>query len=121
MRTTLRRLVVLLAFAAVVATTTHSLMAQAPAQRPAPPGQAAQQPGRATGELLQVNTDAKTLSIKAADGEIQFAYSDATEVTGAEKGAAGLATMKGARVTVYFTTEGSSKMATKIEVQGAAK
>jgi hypothetical protein len=118
METTLRRLVVLLAFVAMVATT-HGLMAQA--SRPAQPGQAAQQPARATGELVQVNTDAKTLVIKVADGtQMQFAYTDATEVTGADKGAAGLATMKGAQVIVTFTVEGSARTATKIEVRAAA-
>jgi hypothetical protein len=82
-------------------------------------GPTAQEPATAKGELVRVDPDAKTLAIKTASGtEMQFKYTDATSVTGAEKGVAGLATMSGAQLTVSFRIEGTSNVATKIEVRG---
>ncbi len=43
------------------------------------------------GELVNVDTDAKTLVVKPADGnEIEFKYNDKTEVSGATQGVAGV-------------------------------
>ena len=75
-----------------------------------------------SGELTKVDVDAKMISIKSADGtETQFTYTDDTEVSGAQKNVAGLATQAGSRVTVHYTTTGTTKAATKIEVQTKAK
>jgi hypothetical protein len=112
-------------FAAIAAVTflgISSAYAQdpAPQPRPEPQAQAAQPAADAksvSGELVKVDAEAKKIAIKGADGtEQMFAYSDATEVTGAE-GVAGLATKAGTRVTVHFTGEGDARTATKIEVQ----
>jgi 3-oxoacyl-(acyl-carrier-protein) synthase len=74
------------------------------------------------GELTKVDVDAKMISIKSADGtETQFTYTDDTEVTGAQKNVAGLATQTGWRVTVTYITTGTTKAATKIEVQAKGK
>lgn len=71
-----------------------------------------------TGELIAHDVDAKSLTVKTAEGvEMKFTYTDATEIVGAEKGAQGLATMNGATVTVHFSTHGTANTATKIEVQ----
>ena len=49
---------------------------------------------------------------------MKFSYTDDTEVTGAkEEGVAGLATSSGSRVTIDFTEEGDSNLATKITVE----
>src|SRR4029078_11559877 len=74
----------------------------------------------ASGELVKVDVDAKTISIKGADGaETVFAYNDRTDVGGgARVGVAGLATKAGRRVTVHFTSDMGTKTATKIEVKG---
>ena len=74
----------------------------------------------ASGELVKVDADAKTLTVKGADGqETVFAYNDRTDVGGgARDGVAGLATKAGQRVTVHFTSDMGTKTATKIEVQG---
>ena len=70
------------------------------------------------GELLRVDTDAQTISIKTAEGsEVQFRYTDKTEVLGAQDGVAGLATNSGAQVIVSFTEENQTKIASKIEVK----
>ena len=49
-----------------------------------------------------------------------FKYTDDTKVIGGDKGVAGLATMKGSRVTVTFKTEGTDRIATQIEVHPKA-
>jgi hypothetical protein len=71
------------------------------------------------GDLIDVDTDKKMVTVKPATGaEVEFQYNDKTEITGA-KGAAGLATMKDAKVTVHFTEDAKSKarLATRIVVE----
>jgi Cu/Ag efflux protein CusF len=93
------------------------------AQEQTPPSKApAQEQASAesiTGDLVKVDAEAKTLTIKpATGGELEFKYDDKTEVTGAKEGAAGLATMKEGRVTVHFKEDAQTKArtATKIEI-----
>jgi len=72
----------------------------------------------ATGELVKIDTSAKTIAIKtASEPEMLFSYTDATKVTGADKDIAGLATMTGSSVTIHFTKRGQTNVATEIEVQ----
>ena len=76
----------------------------------------------AKGELVKVDADAKTITIKGADGvETEFAYTATTDVKGGPDGVAGLATKSGSKVTVHFTTDMGKKTATKIEVSGDKK
>ena len=93
----------------------------APAPAPAPMAQEpkAARAETASGELVKVDVDAKTISIKGADGaETVFAYNDRTDVGGgARDGVAGLATKAGTQVTVHFTSDMGTKTATKIEVK----
>ena len=97
------------------------------AQQP-PPAQAPEQTQRAkapapiSGELTNVDTTAKTLTVKSAEGsEVTFKYTDATDISGSKDGPAGLATMKNAKVTVHFTEDAKdqSKTATRVIVQTA--
>jgi len=107
--------------------------AQQPSPSPSPnppsptaaPAPMAQEPKAAraevaSGELVKVDVDAKTISIKGADGaETVFSYNDRTDVGGgARDGVAGLATKAGTQVTVHFTSDMGTKTATKIEVKG---
>jgi hypothetical protein len=128
MRTT-RIAFIALAFAVFMAGST-SAWAQDPAPAPAPaapaqekaPEQAKAKTMTATGELIKVDTEKKTLSVRQADGaELTFSYNDQTEITGEQKGAQGLATAQGSRVIVQYTTTDSTKTATKIEVKAAKK
>ena len=95
----------------------------APTQAPAPMAEPkADKALTAKGELVKVDADAKTITIKGADGvETEFAYSAATEVPGGRDGVAGLATKSGSKVTVHFTSDMGKKTATKIEVAGDKK
>jgi len=104
----------------VTATASPSAFAQAPAPDSQAPAQAQTQ--TAKGELLKVDTEKMTLSIKSADGaEQEFTYNSQTEITGAQKGVQGLATAAGSKVIVSYTMSGETKTATKVDVQPAAK
>ena len=100
--------------------------APASAQTPAPSAQAPSQPpaqalkSPVEGELVSVDTASKRITVKPATGaDLTFTYTDTTEISGAQKDAAGLATMKDAQVTVHFTEDAKTKAktATRIVVQ----
>lgn len=105
--------------------------ATVPAQTPSPAPQTQQPPAERDqarnevrspiqGALVSVDAEAKTITIKPAEGdELEIAYTDTTEISGAQKDAAGLATMSDARVTVHFTEadDTKAKTATRIIVQ----
>jgi hypothetical protein len=98
--------------------------AQAPppaVQTPAPPIQtspaAAQTPAPIRGELVQVDSNAKTLTVMTAEGtKVQFLYTDKTEVSGAKEGIAGLASMKNAQVVVTFAEDAKAKSKTALRI-----
>lgn len=80
-------------------------------------GLGAQEPASTEGQLLRVDPDAMTLAIQASDGsEQEFAFTEETQVTGAEGGVAGLATMSGQTVVIQYEN-GDPPTATAIEVQ----
>ena len=80
----------------------------------------AQTPTSVTGELLSVDVDDMSFIVKLPDKpEVTFLYTERTVVSGAEKGAAGLLTMKGKPITVSFTVEGTAKIATKTSSSAA--
>ena len=112
-----------LATPAPVSAQTPAPTPQPQAQRPAPSDQerAPQQlRSPVEGDLVSVDADAKTITIQPASGaELKIAYTDTTDISGAQKDAAGLATMKEARVTVHFTEDAQTKAktATRIIVQ----
>jgi hypothetical protein len=110
----------LVGFAAVVAMMLV-LAAPSSAQTPQPndQAQAQQQPSPIEGELVSVDPDAKTLMVKPASGpELKFTYTETTEISGAQKDAAGLATLGEGKVTVHFTEDAKtrSRVATRIIV-----
>ena len=69
---------------------------------------------------MSVDADAKKITVKPATGaDLVIAYTDTTEISGETKDAAGLASLKDARVTVHFTEDAQTKTrtATRIIVQ----
>ena len=110
--------------AAPVSAQTPSPSSPPQAQAPAPPapGAMAAQAMRSPveGELVSVDATAKKLTIKPLTGaDLVFTYNDKTEITGAQKDASGLATVKEGRVTVHFSEDAQTKAktATKIIVE----
>jgi hypothetical protein len=110
------------ALATLVAAAPALAQATQPPSQPAKPMQAEKAPATTLqGDLLSVDPEAKTVTIKPASGADQvFKYGDDTKVIGGDKGVAGLATMKGSKVTVTFKTEGRDRIATQIEVHPKA-
>ena len=110
---------------AVIAVVSMSWVAPTFAQEsPAPAPRAAQAPAPkaevAMGELVRVDTTAKTISVRPAKGDpLVFTYNDATKVSGAGD-VAGLATMSGSQVTVHYAKQGQTNLASQIEVQKKA-
>lgn len=93
---------------------------QPQAQMPAPaPAQAQAQPRSAEGDLVSVDAELKSITVKTATGDEKFMYTEATEISGSQKNAAGLATLKEGRVTVHYTEDAKTKAktATRIIVQ----
>ena len=72
-----------------------ALAGQAPVPRE-PEQTRATEPTPVSGELIALDDKAKTLVIKTESGnEMKSRHTDTTEIIGADKGAAGLATMSG--------------------------
>jgi hypothetical protein len=95
------------------------------AQPPAPTSQdRAPQPLRSPveGDLVSVDAVAKQITIKPLTGaDLVFVYTDKTEISGAQKDAAGLATMKEGRVTVHFTEDAQTKAKTATRINVSPK
>jgi hypothetical protein len=70
------------------------------------------------GELLEVDPDTRTISVKAlGGGELQFSYTNETVITGADEQTQGLATIEGAHVRVFFTRSDEAYTATRVVVE----
>ena len=96
------------------------LAAAAPAQTQQPRNQTSEQQTVEVveGELLKVDPDARTISVRAPGGaEIQFAYTNETVITGSEEQTQGLATIEGTHVRVYFTRSDDAYTATRVVVE----
>ena len=83
------------------------------------PGQSQQTSTTVSGELMKVDSTARTLTVKTAAAEMEFEYNDQTKITGAQRDAAGLATATRSQVTVQYRKDGSDNIATSIEVRAA--
>src|SRR5690242_10412900 len=67
------------------------------------------------GQLTNVDTAAKLISVKGADAEMAFHYSDQTQIVGPQKDIEGLATQSGAPLRVTYREAGDNRIATRIE------
>jgi hypothetical protein len=113
---------------AVAAAMVVGLAAPASAQTPPPAPATQAQPttqDRASqqvrspveGNLVSVDSVAKQVTIKPLNGaDLVFTYTDKTEISGAQKDAAGLSTMKEGRVTVHFTEDAQTKARTATRI-----
>ena len=72
------------------------------------------------GELKDVDAKAKTFTVKTATSEMKFRYDDDTKIGGAQKSAAGLATMEGQQVTVSYKKDGQTNIASNVEVRASS-
>ena len=69
------------------------------------------------GSLVQVNTEAKTLTVRNADNkEMQFIYTETTAIVGAENTAQGLAGKSGEIVKITYTVKQGVNQANRVEI-----
>ena len=127
---TLLGLAIAAAMTVVLATPALAQTPPSPQPQAQPPAPAAQERAPQAlrspveGDLVSVDSTAKQITIKPLTGaDLVFTYTDKTEISGAQKDAAGLATVKEGRVTVHFTEDAQTKakMATRIIVAPAKK
>jgi hypothetical protein len=103
--------------AAPASAQTPSTTPQPQAQPPAATGQAQPLRSPVEGELVSVDTVGMKITIKPLTGaDLTFTYNDKTEISGAQKDAAGLATMKEGRVTVHFSEDAQTKARTATRI-----
>jgi hypothetical protein len=92
-----------------------------PQDRPAGPPQdkpAAQAEKTFDGQLTKVDAAKKIISVKGAGNapEMNFAYTDQTQVVGPQKDVQGLASQAGAQLKITYRDQGENHVATKIEI-----
>ncbi len=98
----LKRLVGLLVVAAVAACAVPSF---------------AQEQNVAQGHLLRLDTNAKKVVIRTDSGsQMQFEYTDQTEVSGADESVAGLGTQTGTQVSIRYEKQETRLLAVRIDV-----
>jgi hypothetical protein len=128
------RFTIIPAAVVAVAMSASPLMAQQAPQSPQPEpqreapatpapeqGKTSQQATSIEGELTRVDVEAKRLWVRSTEGEKQFTFTEQTEITGEGRNVEGLATMAGTRVKVEYKTEGTSMVATKVDIQARAE
>ena len=68
------------------------------------------------GLLMGIDQNAKVLTLKAGDNELQFSYTDQTELVAPENDGKAAVVRQGTRMRVHYTEGEKSKIATKIEI-----
>ena len=68
------------------------------------------------GTLMDMNQNARTITLKAGDNEVQFSYTDQTELVAPDNGGAAPVVAKGTKMRVHYTESEKTKIATKIEI-----
>ena len=94
-------------------------LAQESAAQGSQAGSQAAQESTAKGELVRVDTTAKTVSIRVegATAPMVFSYSESVKVSGASDSVSALSSMTGSPVIVHFTKQTPNNLAVRIEVQ----
>jgi hypothetical protein len=86
-----------------------------------PGGAPAAQEKTFEGKLTKVDDKAKLITVKGADDkEMSFSYNDATQMTGVDKGPAGLTGKTGSNLKITYRENRGANLASKIEVEGGA-
>lgn len=68
----------------------------------------------ASGDVTAVDATAKTVTVKAKSGDMNFSWDDKTTIS--PKGKTSADVTVGSHVTVWYKTSGDTKMATKISI-----
>jgi hypothetical protein len=68
------------------------------------------------GTLMGVDPNTRVLTLKEGDMQMQFTYTDQTELVGPQKDGQPIAVRQGSRLKIYYTASDKVNVATKIEV-----
>ena len=68
------------------------------------------------GMLVGIDQNVKVLTLKAGDNEMQFSYTDQTELVAPESDGKPAVVRQGAKMRVHYTESEKDKIATKIEL-----
>jgi hypothetical protein len=68
------------------------------------------------GALMGVDPNTRVLTLKEGDMQMQFTYTDQTELVGPQKDGQPIAVRQGSRLKIYYTVSDNANVATKIEV-----
>ena len=68
------------------------------------------------GTLLGVDPNTRVLTLKEGDMEMQFTYTEQTELVGPQKDGQPIAVRQGSKLKIYYKESDNAKIATKIEV-----
>jgi hypothetical protein len=68
------------------------------------------------GILMDIDQNARVLTLKAGDNEMQFSYTDQTELVAPENDGKPAVVRQGTKMRVHYTEREKDKIATKIEI-----
>jgi hypothetical protein len=68
------------------------------------------------GSLVQLDSTARLLVLKAADKEMQFSFNEQTQVVGPEKDGKPVQVRQGSKLKIHYKVNQNTNMATRIEV-----
>jgi len=72
------------------------------------------------GILMAIDQSAKVLTLKTGDNEVQFSFTDQTELVAPESNGKPVEVRQGTKMRVHYTENEKAKIATKIEIIEAA-
>ena len=76
-----------------------------------------QQESIAEGSLLQLDNNAKLLTLKTADKEMQFSFNDQTQVVAPENDGKPVTVRQGSKLKIHYKADEKTNLATRIEVK----
>src|SRR5215471_3821552 len=68
------------------------------------------------GSLVQLDSNARLLTLKSADKEMQFSFNEQTQIVGPEKDGNPVQVRQGSKLKVHYKVDQNTNMATRIEV-----
>ena len=68
------------------------------------------------GSLVQLDSNARLLILKAADKEMQFSFNEQTQIVGPEKDGKPVQVKQGSKLKIHYKVDQNTNMATRIEV-----
>ena len=76
-----------------------------------------QQESIVEGSLLQLDNNAKLLTLKAADREMQFTFNDQTQVVAPENDGKPVTVRQGSKLKIHYKADQKTNVATRIEIK----